>query len=178
MARYLLTQYNTKTVNHPRDRKGDKNRKKSDESISEDKDNNNTGTVCAHVEEVTTPQDPTAPSNVSSTGAYVSEVAKPEFRPARFVEELLAAHPIDDAILSRTDASDVSIDTVNSAEVLAGSHIKGKLTYTFCRSDPHDDIHNDDVSWYNGSVFWTIMTMGRIVKESIKSDFFIGGRQS
>ena len=35
----------------------------------------------------------------------------------------MAAHPIDDPILSHTNAYDVSINTVNCAEALAGSHI-------------------------------------------------------
>ena len=52
-----------------------------------------------------------------------------------------------------TDAYDVSLDINNSAEVLAGSHTTGGSTYTFHRSDPHDLIHDDDVSWYDVSDF-------------------------
>ena len=60
-------------------KKGDKNKKKGDEPKSEDKDNNNTGTAGAHVGETRMPQDSNAPSNGSSIGAHVSEVAKPIF---------------------------------------------------------------------------------------------------
>ena len=78
MARFLLLQYNIKTVNSPCNKKGDKNRKKGDETKSEDKDNSNTGTVGAHVGETTTPQDSSTPSNGSSIGAHVSDVTKPD----------------------------------------------------------------------------------------------------
>ena len=79
MARYLSTQYTTKTPNNPRNKKGDKNSKKGDDSKSEDKDSTNTGTAGAHVGDVTTPQDSTAPSNGSSIGAHVSETEEPMF---------------------------------------------------------------------------------------------------
>ena len=49
MARFLSLQYNIKTVNNPRDKKGDKNGKKGDETKSEDKNNSNTGTTGAYV---------------------------------------------------------------------------------------------------------------------------------
>ena len=73
MARYLSTQYTTKTSNNQRDKKGDKNSKKGVDSKSEDKDSGNMGTAGAHVGDVTTPQDSTAPSDGSSIGAHVSE---------------------------------------------------------------------------------------------------------
>ena len=63
MARYLSLMYNIKNINNPRDKKGDKNGKKGDESKSEDKDNNKIGTAGAHVGGITTPQDSSAPSN-------------------------------------------------------------------------------------------------------------------
>ena len=47
--------YTIKSVNNPRDKKGDKNGKKDDETKSENKDNNITGTTGAHVGETTTP---------------------------------------------------------------------------------------------------------------------------
>ena len=55
MARFLLLQYNIKTVNNPCDKKRDKNGKLGDETKSEDKDNSNIGTVGAHVGKTTTP---------------------------------------------------------------------------------------------------------------------------
>ena len=86
----------------------------------------------------------------------------------------------------------MSFDTKNSVEALAGSHILGGLRYTFRRTEPHNLIHNDDVSWYDGSDFldnynkWDELpsTNGAKVvsndstKEFIKSDFWIGERQS
>ena len=115
MGRYMLTQYNNKIPNNPRDKRGDRNSKKGDDSESEDNNTTTTGTTGAHVGEVTSPQDSTAPSEGASIGAHVSEIAQPVFYPARSVEELLAAHPVDDAIWSYTNPSDVSIDTASSA---------------------------------------------------------------
>ena len=77
MARYISTQYPNKNLGHQRDgKKGDNNGKKGDDLKSEDKDNNATGTVGAHVGDVTTPEDSTALSDESSIGVHVSEVAK------------------------------------------------------------------------------------------------------
>ena len=39
------------------------------------------------------------------------------------VEELLGAHPIDDTFWDNTNFADVSVDTVNSEEQMAGSYI-------------------------------------------------------
>ena len=160
MARYLSTQYTNKISNNLRDKRGDKNSKKGDDSNSEDKDSTTMGTAGAHVGEVTTNQDSIAPSNGSSIGAHVSEIAEPAFCPVRSVEELLAAHPVNDAIWSHTNPSDVSIDTENSAEIIVGIHITEGSTYTFHRSDPYGFLHatshvshKDNVSWYDGSAF-------------------------
>ena len=138
MAGYLSTQYPNKPPNNRRDKQGDKNLKKGSSSKSEDKDSDNTGTAGSHMVDVTTPQDSTAPSNGSSIGAHVSETKKPIFCQARSVEELLAAHSVNDAILSHTNPSDVSIDTTNSVEIMARSHIMEEHTFTFCRSYPHE----------------------------------------
>ena len=77
--------YSIKSANNPRDKKGDKSGKQSDEPKSEDKDNNITGTAGAHVGETTTPKDSNAPSNGSSIGAYVSEVEDHGARPTQSV---------------------------------------------------------------------------------------------
>ena len=55
MARFLLLQYNIKTVNNLCNKNGDKNRKKGDEAKSEDKDNSNTSSAGVHVSDVTKP---------------------------------------------------------------------------------------------------------------------------
>ena len=82
MAKYLSTQYPNKTIGHQRDKKGDNNGKKGNDSKPEDKDNNTTGTAGAHVGEVTTPEDSTAPSNGSSIGDHISEVVDHKFWPS------------------------------------------------------------------------------------------------
>ena len=79
MARYLSTQYNNKVHNNPRDKRVDRNSKKGDDTKSEDSDTTTTGTAGAHVGEVTTPQDSTAPSKGASIGAHVSEITQPAF---------------------------------------------------------------------------------------------------
>ena len=54
MTRYLSTQYLNKNIVHQcSGKEEDKNGKKGDDSKPEDKDNNTTGTVGAHVVEVT-----------------------------------------------------------------------------------------------------------------------------
>ena len=110
----------------------------------------------------------------------------------------MAAHPFDDAIWSHTNPSDVSIDTVNSAEIIAGSHITEDSTYAFERLYPFGLIDTpshvsdeDDMSWYDGLAFIenftdsseSTDTFGDYVthestSESNKSDFRIGERQS
>ena len=111
----------------------------------------------------------------------------------------MAAHPVDDAIWSHTNPSDVSIDTVNSAELIAGIHITEGSTYAFERLDPYGLLdttshvsYKDDMSWYDGSAFLDNFadsnkfedTIGdddvtnNSTSESIKSDFGIGKRQS
>ena len=66
---------------------------------------------------------PLLPSNGSSIGAQVLELAKNKSWLGWSVEEMLGAHSIDDAIWGCTDPSDVSIDTVNRADSMVGSHI-------------------------------------------------------
>ena len=86
----------------------------------------------------------------------------------------------------------MSIDTTNSAEIIAGIHITEGSTYTFHRSDPYRLLsatshvsHKDDVSWYDGSAFLDSFTdsnelantdgdddvTNNSTNESIKSDF-------
>ena len=116
------------------------------EKKSEDKYNSNTGTTGAHVGETTTLQDSSTPSSGLSIGAHVCDVTKPDVWPVQYVQDILAAHPIGDPIWSHTNACDISIDTVNSAEALAGNHIiqhnitQGS-TYTLRRPNPRfEDI--------------------------------------
>ena len=94
-----------------------------DDPKSEDKDNSTSGTAGAHLEDTTTNKDTTAPSGGTSLDAHVSETSQATSRPSRTVEEILAAHTIDDDFWNNTNPADVSIDTVNSEEQMAGSHI-------------------------------------------------------
>ena len=104
----------------------------------------------------------------------------------------MAAHPVDDTIWSYTNPSNVSIDTANSAELIASIHITEGSTYTFHRSDTYGLFdttshvsHKDDVSCYDGSAFLDSFTdliesantdgdddvTNNYTNESIKSDF-------
>ena len=106
---------------------------------------------------------------------------------------------MDDTIWSHSNQSDVSIGTTKSAELIAGIHIREGLTYAFERSDPYGLLdmtshmsHEDDMSWYDGSAFLDSFTdssksedtigdddvTNNSTSGSIKSDFWIGERQS
>ena len=65
-------------------------------------------------------------SNGSSICAHVSDVTKTNVQLTQSVQDLLAAHPVNNPILYHTDACDILIVTVNSAEALARSHIVGQ----------------------------------------------------
>ena len=97
---------------------------------------------------------------------------------------------------------DVSIDTANranSAELIVGIHITEDSTYAFERSDSYGLFdttshvsHEDDVPWYDRSAFLDSFTNSNesantnvddditndSTNESVKSDFWIGKRQS
>ena len=118
-ARYLPTQYpNNKLGKQPKNKQ-----RKGDDPKSEDKDNTTDGNAGAHVEDITTNEDTTTPSRGASLGAHVSESNQAISHPSRTVEEILRAHPIDDTFWDNTNPADVSVDTVNSEEQMAGSHI-------------------------------------------------------
>ena len=88
----------------------------------------------------------------------------------------------------------MSIDTANSAELIAGIHITESSTYAFDRSDPYGLLNTtshvsqeDDMSWYDRSAFLNNFTDSNksantngdnnvtvtndSTNESIKSDF-------
>ena len=111
----------------------------------------------------------------------------------------MATHPVDDAIWSHSNPSDVSIDTANSAELIVDILITEGSAYAFERLDPYGFLdttshvqHEDDMSWYDGSAFLdsftdsnkSVDTIGDddatidSTSESIKPDFWIGTRQS
>ena len=123
MARYLSTQYPNKNSAHQR--KGTKwDKKKGNDLKSEDKDSNTGTTAGAHVGDTTPPEESTATSRGASIDAHVSETNEQLSRPSRTVEGILGAHPMsDDDFWGGTNPGAVSIDTTNSKEMMAGSHI-------------------------------------------------------
>ena len=123
MARYLSTQYSkNKPTNQRGGKKGDK--KKGDKSKSEDKDSNMGGTIGVHVEDTTTTEESTVPNGAPSIGAHVSDTNVQLSNSTRTVEEILGAHLTgEDDFWGNTNPTDLSIDTANSEEMMAGSHI-------------------------------------------------------
>ena len=82
------------------------------------------GTAGAHVEDSTTPEESTAPSREASISAHVLETNQGSFCLLRTVDEILGAHPMNsDNFRGSTNPGDVSIDTANSKEMMAGKHI-------------------------------------------------------
>ena len=74
MASYQLTQYPNKNFSHQyKGKKGDSNKKKVGDPKSEDKDNNTTGTVGAHIGHTSTPEDSNASSRGASRGSHISK---------------------------------------------------------------------------------------------------------
>ena len=72
------------------------------------------------------------PSGGASIDAHVSETNVQSSRPSRTVEKILGAHPMnDDDFWGDTNPSDVSIDTTNSEEMMAGSHITELHTHKY-----------------------------------------------
>ena len=89
-------------------------------------------------------------------GSRVAKIIEPNFRPIRSVEELLAVHTFDDPILDHTDPCNVSIDTVDNAEIITSSHIMEELIYACHKFDSQELLpvtvsmsHDDDESWFD-----------------------------
>ena len=99
-----------------------KGNKKGNDPKSEDKDNITGGTAGAHIEDTISYEDTTTPSGGASLGAHFSETSQATSRPSRTVKEILGVHPIDDTFWDNTNLADVSVDTVNNKEQMAGSH--------------------------------------------------------
>ena len=131
MARYLSTKYpNNKPTNQRNGKKGDTN--KEDDPKSEDKDSNTGNIAGAHVGDTTTTEESTAPSGGVSIGAHVLETNKQPSCPLYTVEVILGAHPKnDDSFWGGINPGDVSIDTTNSKEMMAGSHITDLHTHKY-----------------------------------------------
>ena len=123
MARYLSIQYPTNNPAHQHGgKKGDK--RKDDDSKSEDKDSSTGDTTGAHIEDTTTFEESIPPSGGPSIGAHISETNVQLSCSSCTVKEILGAHPMnDDDFWGITNPTDMSIDTTNSKEMIAGSHI-------------------------------------------------------
>ena len=142
---YLTTQYpNIKSSNQRRNKE-----KKADDPKSKDKDNATTGTAGAHVEDNTTNEDTTAPSGEANPGAHVSETNQTTPPISRTVEQILGAYPIDDDFWENTNPTDVSIDTVNSEEQMAGSHITKFHTPEDKEITPEDTLSQENEHFDN-----------------------------
>ena len=129
IAKCLSTQYsNNKSTNQRGGKKRD--RRKENNSKSKDKNSNMGGTAGAHVEDTATNKDTTAPSRGASLVARVSETNQTSSRLSRTIDTILRAHPIDDDFWDNINPTDVSIDTMNSEEMIAGSHITPNSTHT------------------------------------------------
>ena len=127
-ARYLSTRYpNNKPNNQRGDNKG--NKRKVDDTKSKGKDSNACGTAGVHVEDTTTNEGTTAPSGGASLGAHVSATNKASSRQSRMADEILSRHPVNNDFWDNNNPADMSIDTVNSKEKMAGSHITKFHTY-------------------------------------------------
>ena len=104
-------------------------KRKGDDTKSEDKDSNTGGTAGAHVEDTTINKNSTASSGGASLGAHVLETNQAPFRPSRMVDEILGAYPMNDDFWGNTNPTDVSIDTANSEEIMARSYITNFYTH-------------------------------------------------
>ena len=65
------------------------------------------------------------------------------------VEEILGAHDIDDTFWENTNPTDVSIDTVNSEEQMAGSHITKFHTPKDKEITPEDTLSQENEHFNN-----------------------------
>ena len=91
---------------------------------SKDNNSNTGGTASAHVEDTKTTEESTAPRGAPSIVAHLSETSLQSSNSPCTMEEILGAHLMkDDDFWGNTNPTDVSIDTANSEEMIAGSNI-------------------------------------------------------
>ena len=86
----------------------------------------------------------------------VVKITGHNFWPLQSVEEWLAAHPTYDAIWDHTNPCDVSIDSVDNAEIITNSHIMEESVSTCRKSDSPELLqvvvsmsYEDDKSWFD-----------------------------
>ena len=73
-------------------------------------------------------------------GSGVTKITKHHFQPAATVEQLLAAHPNDNAIWDNIDPCDVPLDDTNGTEDLANVNVtKGSVATITTPMSTKDD---------------------------------------
>ena len=85
--------------------------------------------------------------------SWVTKITEHNVWPTLSVEEVMAAHPTNDIIWDNTNPWDVSIDTVDNAEITTSIHIMEESTSTCCKFDSQELLpvtismsHDDDES--------------------------------
>ena len=78
-------------------------------------------------------------------GSWITKITKHRFWPTAIVQQLLAAHPIDDAIWDNTNPCNLSLDNTNDTAALANIDVSKELIVTTTTSVST----KDDKIWYN-----------------------------
>ena len=72
-------------------------------------------------------------------GSQVTKITEHHFQPTLIVEELLSAHPTDDAIWDNTNPCNVYFDTADDTEITTSIDITKESTVTTTISMSNDD---------------------------------------
>ena len=81
--------------------------------------------------------------------AHVSETNQASSHQSRTVDEILGAHFVNGDFLDNTNPTDVSIDTVNSEEQMAGSHTTKFNTHEDKQPVLADLLSQEDQDFHN-----------------------------
>ena len=101
-------------------------------------------------------------------GSWVTKITKHHFQPTTIVEELLLAHPTDDAIWDNINPCDVSFDNTDGTEIASSIDVTKELTVTTTifmsiKDDkPWFDANEEFDLWYKIPETWTITKNGKI----------------
>ena len=83
-------------------------------------------------------------------GQWITNITKHHFWPTAIVEQVLATHSINDAILDTTNPCEVSLDDTNGTEALANIDLTKESIAT--TTTPMSAIYNE--IWYNAQEEW------------------------
>ena len=131
-------------------------------------------------------------------GSRITRITKHHFQPATIVEQLLAAHPNDDAIWDNTDPCNVSLDNSSGTEDLANMDVTKESVATTITpiSTKDNEIWYNTIAKYDSwhEVVKTMNTYqewddpsiiledtgknNKSPKEYIKPDFYISKHQT